>query len=99
MAPQNLVNLLIMQSWRLPSPRPPRLLVLCSPLSPQPLPIFQPFPDFAFKAAFGRIVEAPSAEPLGDLVLAGESVGRVVIVVLARSAAVRFHQACARAEH
>src|SRR5271170_4881674 len=50
------------------------------PLPPQPRPVFEPLPDLALEAALDRLVEGVAADLLRPVVLAAESVGRVVVV-------------------
>src|SRR5262249_58381730 len=68
------------------------------PFLPQLRPIFQPFPDLAFETALGRVVELLAAERLREVVLAGEGVGRIVVVVVPGAVALRFHQPRRRVE-
>src|SRR5262249_15122649 len=65
---------------------------LLPPLSPQLRPIFEPLPDLALEAAFGRVVEARPAQLLGEIVLAGKCIRHVVIVFIARAVALSLHQ-------
>src|SRR5262249_17403743 len=55
-------------------------------------PIVQPLADLALEAALGRVVERLAAERVGEIVLARERVGHVVIVVVAGAVALPLHQ-------
>src|SRR4029450_10586968 len=68
------------------------------PVLPQLRPILQPLPDLALEAALGRVVELPAPHGLWEVVLAGKRFGGVVIVVVARAVAFRFHQFGRRVE-
>src|SRR5262249_14430453 len=65
---------------------------LSTPLPPQLRPVVQPFPDLAFKSAFGRIVKGLVAERFREIVLAGEGFRRIVIVFVVCTVAFSLHQ-------
>ena len=80
------------QPWRGHRPRATRPAVdpltrLPAPLLPELRPVLEPLPDLALEAALRRVVEALPAERLGEVVLAGEGVGLVVVVAVARAVA------------
>src|SRR5262245_6280387 len=84
-----------------PSPLPrkgtPPARRLARPSWPAPLfaqlgPIVQALPDLALEATLGRVVECLAAERLGEIVLAREGIGRVVVVIVAFAVAFRLHQ-------
>src|SRR5579883_2222327 len=71
---------------------------LSRPLPPELGPVIQPLPDLALEAALGRIVEGLAAQALGEIVLAGKRIRRIVVVFIAGAVAFVLHQARGRVE-
>ena len=63
-----------------------------APLLPELRPVLEPLPDLALEAALRRVVEGLPAERLGEVVLAGEGVGLVVVVAVAGAVALLLHE-------
>src|SRR5207237_5526149 len=70
----------------------------CTPLLAQLRPIFQALSDLTLEAALGRIVEGLAPELLGEIILAGEGVGRIMVVAISCPIAFRLHQLRRRVE-
>src|SRR5580704_10299082 len=71
---------------------------LPAPLAAELRPILQALPDLAFEAALRRVVEALPSQRLGEIVLAGKRLRRVVIVFVALAVAFALHELGRRVE-
>src|ERR1044072_4300584 len=69
-----------------------------TPLLPQLVPVLESLPDLALETALDRVIEFLAAERFREVVLAGERFRGVVIVCVARSVPLFFHQSRRRVE-
>src|SRR4029077_5166246 len=69
-----------------------------APLLAQPRPVLEPFFDLALEASFDGLVERVASDLVGPVVLPGESVGRVVIVLIGCAVAPALHEPRRRVE-
>src|SRR5580658_1016354 len=79
-------------AYRRPAGAARGCLSLVAPLVAQLFPIVEALPDLPLEAALGRIVEFLTAKLLGEIVLAGECLGRVMVVFVSRPIAFGLHQ-------